>query len=645
MLKPHHLHGLPTLLVLLLIPLLVTQQSVSADNRRMVRVNTNRPHIVQRQVARPSFRPVVRRPSFSVARQRVPIQRAPMRHAPQIVRRTSFHSPQISRLPTRQPRIGSVPFGRHIPSTKTAAFPHPRVLGGNGAIPRLGPSIRPSTIGHLPRPNSLGAGVRLGTNAAGHPPALGTKRFDIGNLPRPNSIGGASAHPANGKNPFNVANLPRPNSIGHNTALPQKVGLGMPHGPANDRLTHAHFLLHHQGGNGVLHHQGGNGVGAATQNVNAAKQALSNAQGTLFEAKTKLSNAENAAAADKVKKTSAAAGVLAANGKLNDANTKLTSATQDLGAKQTAAAQAAAAQQAAAAKLAAATANPLNAQAIVQAQTALQAANAKVASAAGAEAQAQKAVDAAKQNTAAAQTNLNTAQKALGAAERAVNNAEASVAGDKKAVAAAQQQVVANHTTVSAAEQTLADKQKLAAQQREINQLENQQATNSPGASQSGDQGGQGGQAGNEQQAAQSSDTNVATSPTNVSTTVDTRPVATASSVSATAVTTSAPALAAPAPVVAAANPAITNTEPAPAQAQGPAPGSVDVVAVIFQKNLPASDMATFLQAYQLTIVEGPDAEGIYKLRLHDPLPADQLQQLIESVKSQTAIVVDAGVQ
>lgn len=634
MLKLRHLHGLPTLLILLLISLLFAQQSVSADNRRMVRVNTNRPHIVQRQVGRPSFRPVVRRPSFSVARQRVP-----MRHAPQIVRRTPFHSPQISRLPTRQPRIGSVPFDRHIPSTKAAAFPHPRLLGGNGAIPRLGPGIRPSTIGHLPRPNSLGAGVRLGTNTLGHPSALGTKRFDIGNLPRPNSIGGASSHPADGAKPFNIANLPRPNSLGHNNALPQKIGLGMPHGPAADRLTHAHFLLHHQGGNGV---------GAATQNVNTAKQALSNAQGTLFDAKTKLSDAEKAAAADKVKKTSAAAGVLVANGKLNDANTKLTSATQDLGAKQRAAAQAVAAQQAAAAKLAAATANPFNPQAIVQAQTALQAANAKVASAAGAEAQAQKAVDAAKQNTAAAQTNLNTAQKALGAAERAVNNAEASVAGDKKAVAAAQQQVVANHTTVSAAEQTLADKQKLAAQQREINQLENQQATDGASAGQNGDQGsqsGQSGQSGNEQQAAQSSDTNVATAPTNVSTTVDTRPAATASSANATALTTSAPALAAPAPVVATTNPAITNTEPAPAQAQGPAPGSVDVVAVIFQKDLSASDMATFLQAYQLTIVEGPDAEGIYKLRLHDPLPADQLQQLIESVKSQTAVVVDAGVQ
>jgi hypothetical protein len=64
-------------------------------------------------------------------------------------------------------------------------------------------------------------------------------------------------------------------------------------------------------------------------------------------------------------------------------------------------------------------------------------------------------------------------------------------------------------------------------------------------------------------------------------------------------------------------------------------------VFVAFQSNISAADLVAFLQAYKVSIVEGPSAEGYYTVRLPDPLPSDQFQQVVESMKSQTQLVTN----
>ena len=126
----------------------------------------------------------------------------------------------------------------------------------------------------------------------------------------------------------------------------------------------------------------------------------------------------------------------------------------------------------------------------------------------------------------------------------------------------------------------------------------------------------------------------------------------------------SAPAFVAPAPAVAPvqaalpplpANGPATSTQAAstpvvaPQPAAGPATAQAmpaaepPVVLVGFKQDISAADLAAFLQAYKVSIVEGPNADGVYKLRLNDRLPANLLSQFIDSIRGQTNIVTSAA--
>jgi hypothetical protein len=76
---------------------------------------------------------------------------------------------------------------------------------------------------------------------------------------------------------------------------------------------------------------------------------------------------------------------------------------------------------------------------------------------------------------------------------------------------------------------------------------------------------------------------------------------------------------------------------PSPISTQAPAEFSV-----LFQQNVSATDMAAFLEAYKVSIAEGPSADGSYKLRLETPLGNDQLQQMVASMKGQDSVVSNA---
>lgn len=76
-----------------------------------------------------------------------------------------------------------------------------------------------------------------------------------------------------------------------------------------------------------------------------------------------------------------------------------------------------------------------------------------------------------------------------------------------------------------------------------------------------------------------------------------------------------------------------------PTQAPAAEQAAPQSVFVVFQQNLSAADLAAFLQAYKVSIAEGPSAEGVYKLRVDTSLAGDQLQQMVDSMKSQDNIV------
>lgn len=75
---------------------------------------------------------------------------------------------------------------------------------------------------------------------------------------------------------------------------------------------------------------------------------------------------------------------------------------------------------------------------------------------------------------------------------------------------------------------------------------------------------------------------------------------------------------------------------------QSQASASATYVFVVFQDNISNDDKATFLKAYQASIVDGPDKDGAYRLSLNAPPPADQLQLVLDSMKSQTNILKNA---
>ena len=82
------------------------------------------------------------------------------------------------------------------------------------------------------------------------------------------------------------------------------------------------------------------------------------------------------------------------------------------------------------------------------------------------------------------------------------------------------------------------------------------------------------------------------------------------------------------------------------ALAAAPKPSAGSFVAVAFVPTITAADITTFLKAYNVTLVDGPNANGSYRIRLStDTLPSDEMQRVIDSMRSQTAMVtsVDAG--
>ncbi len=62
-------------------------------------------------------------------------------------------------------------------------------------------------------------------------------------------------------------------------------------------------------------------------------------------------------------------------------------------------------------------------------------------------------------------------------------------------------------------------------------------------------------------------------------------------------------------------------------------------VYVIFQDDISKADKDEFLQAYSVSIVDGPNPNQSYRLRLGEQLAQDQLQLVLNSMNSQTRVV------
>lgn len=90
-------------------------------------------------------------------------------------------------------------------------------------------------------------------------------------------------------------------------------------------------------------------------------------------------------------------------------------------------------------------------------------------------------------------------------------------------------------------------------------------------------------------------------------------------------------------------------TGPAPtamravAQAPAPAPTCANngtFVSIVFTPSVTASDITNFLKTYSVTIADGPDNDGVYRLRLSDgTLPRNDVVRVVDSMRGQTAIV------
>lgn len=83
------------------------------------------------------------------------------------------------------------------------------------------------------------------------------------------------------------------------------------------------------------------------------------------------------------------------------------------------------------------------------------------------------------------------------------------------------------------------------------------------------------------------------------------------------------------------------NTQPAPADGTQTS-ADATFLFVVFQDNVSSADRDAFLQAYSASIIDGPDANQVYRLRLSAPLEADQLQTVLTSMNTQTAVVKSA---
>jgi hypothetical protein len=62
-------------------------------------------------------------------------------------------------------------------------------------------------------------------------------------------------------------------------------------------------------------------------------------------------------------------------------------------------------------------------------------------------------------------------------------------------------------------------------------------------------------------------------------------------------------------------------------------------VSVVFQPDATATNITEFLKTYNVTMGDGPNADGVYRIRLPQNMPQDQMSQMIDSMRSQTAVV------
>ena len=63
-------------------------------------------------------------------------------------------------------------------------------------------------------------------------------------------------------------------------------------------------------------------------------------------------------------------------------------------------------------------------------------------------------------------------------------------------------------------------------------------------------------------------------------------------------------------------------------------------ISVVFVPTVTASDITAFLKAYNVTMADGPTADGIYRIRLaSNVLPQNEVFKVVDSMRTQTAIV------
>jgi hypothetical protein len=85
---------------------------------------------------------------------------------------------------------------------------------------------------------------------------------------------------------------------------------------------------------------------------------------------------------------------------------------------------------------------------------------------------------------------------------------------------------------------------------------------------------------------------------------------------------------------------AVVTPTPVAAPVAGCAVPLGSVITVAFLPTVTVADVTTFLQSYHVTLEDGPDADGVYKIRLSDqPLPETRINEVITSMRAQTTIV------
>jgi len=85
---------------------------------------------------------------------------------------------------------------------------------------------------------------------------------------------------------------------------------------------------------------------------------------------------------------------------------------------------------------------------------------------------------------------------------------------------------------------------------------------------------------------------------------------------------------------------------PAPGPASDTSPpdaSSPMYVFVIFQANVSDADKDAFMKTYNVSIEDGPNQDGYYKLKLANALPPDNFAQMMASMRSQTTVVSEVA--